>query len=172
MKRITVTTAFAAASALAVGIALALSPSEPSRITAAHSPLRLAADGASGVVTYDSQGVTVAPPIATTSVPAPAAASAQTVMDSFRTQQVPAGVVGKQIDSAAHTVSEAQVTETMPVSPEVVSGVPYAAWVVTYTGLPPVSYAPAPPPAGVSCTFVGVMNRATGDWTEFFSSCS
>jgi hypothetical protein len=138
----------------------------------AHVSTHLAADASSGVVSYDSQGVTVSPPAAAGAVPAPAASTAQSVMQSFRAQQVPAGVIGDQMDSAPHTVAQQQVTESLPVSPEVVAGVPYAAWVVTYSGLPPVSYAPAPPPAGVSCTFVGVMNSATGDWTEFFSSCS
>lgn len=171
MTRLRTALAVAAVAVFAIGVALATAPTGR-HAPASRVPVRLAADGSGDVVTYDSQGVTVAPPMATTVVPAPAAATAQTVMDSFRSQQVPAGVVGKQIDSAPHTVNQAQVTETMPVSPEVVSGVPYAAWVVTYTGLPAVSYAPAPPPAGVSCTFVGVMNRATGDWTEFFSSCS
>ncbi|MDQ1699268.1 MAG: hypothetical protein QOG34_1131 [Frankiaceae bacterium] len=172
MNRITIAAA-AAVAASAIGVVVTISAGAPPHPTALpHVPVRLAADSATGVVSYDSEGVTVAPPLASTSVPAPAAATAQTVMDSFRTQQVPAGVVGKQMDSASHTVGQAQVTESMPVSPEVVAGVPYAAWVVTYTGLPAVSYAPAPPPPGLSCTFVGVMNRATGDWTEFFSSCS
>lgn len=171
MNRITLTAASLAVAGVSFGVLVAVAPDGSARAVA-HVPVRLAADAANGVVTYDSEGVTVAPPIAAPAVPAPAAATAQSVMDSFRSQQVPTGVVGQQMDSAAHTVSQAQVTETMPVSPEVASGVPYAAWVVTYTGLPPVSYAPAPPPPGVSCTFVGVMNRATGDWTEFFSSCS
>jgi len=172
MKRITIVAATAAATAATLGVVLSLTPVAPSRVAATPVPLRLAADGSNGVVTYDSEGVTVAPPITTPSVPAPAAATAQSVMDSFRSQQVPAAVVGNQMENGTHTVSQAQVTETMPTSPEVVAGVAYAAWVVTYTGLPAVSYAPAPPPSGLSCTFVGVMNRATGDWTEFFSSCS
>ncbi len=172
MNRIRVVFASAILAVFALGISLVVAQTGPARVRAAHVPVHLAADGSGAVVSYESQGVTVAPPVATTSLPAPAAETAQTVMDSFRSQQVPSGFVGNQMDSAPHTVDEAQVTETMPVSPEVVSGMPYAAWVVTYTGLPAVSYAPAPPPAGISCTFVGVMNRATGDWTEFFSSCS
>jgi len=171
MKRLTIAALCLATAAGAFGVVLAVAPTGSAR-PAAHVPVRLAADTTDDVVTYATEGVTVAPPIATASIPAPAAATAQSVMDSFRSQQVPAGAIGTQMDSARYTVAQAQVTESMPVSPEVAAGVPYAAWVVTYTGLPPVSYAPAPPPAGVSCTFVGVMNRATGDWTEFFSSCS
>jgi hypothetical protein len=171
MNRIRNSLAAVAIALLAAGIGLAVAPAHPARPPAAHLSAHLTADG-SGSVTYASQGVTFALPSVTTAVPAPAAATAQSVMDSFRSQQVPAGVVGKEMDSAPHTVSQAQVTEVMPTSPEVIANTPYGAWVVTYTGLPAVSYAPAPPPAGVSCTFVGVMNRATGDWTEFFSSCS
>lgn len=171
MKRFTIAAVVLTIAAATLGVVLAVVPTGAAN-TAAQLPVRLAADSSNGVVSYDSEGVTVAPPIATASIPAPAAATAQSVMDSFRSQQVPSGAIGKQIDSAPHTVAQAEVTESMPVSPEVAAGVPYAAWVVTYTGLPPVSYAPAPAPPGVSCTFVGVMNRATGDWTEFFSSCS
>lgn len=172
MNRIRTAIGSTALAVFALGISFAAVHTGPARVRPANAPVHLAADASGDVVTYDSQGVTVAPPVATTSLPAPAAETAQTVMDSFRSQQVPSGVVGNQMDSAPHTVHQAQITETMPVSQEVVSGMPYAAWVVTYTGLPAVSYAPAPPPAGVSCTFVGVMNRATGDWTEFFSSCT
>jgi hypothetical protein len=141
--------------------------------SAAHAPrVHLRADSPSGLVTYDAQGVTVAPPGTVTGATAPVAATAASVLDSFKHQGVPAGAIGTALDSATHTVAEQQVTEALPVSPEVVAGVPYPAWVVTYTGLPPVSYAAAPAPAGITCTFVGVMSRTTGDWTEFFSTCS
>lgn len=171
MRRITIAAALIALATVAAGVVATIA-SRGTGTTAARVPVRLAADASGSVISYDSEGVTIAPPVAAPSLPAPAAATAQSVMDSFRSQQVPSGAIGKQMDSAAYTVAQAQVTESMPVSPEVAAGVPYAAWVVTFTGLPPVSYAPAPPPPGVSCRFVGVMNRATGDWTEFFSACS
>jgi hypothetical protein len=169
--RAAITAALITTAAAAVAVTT-LTGSPSTHHQATPTSLRLAADTPSGVVTYDAQGVTVEPPAATPTAPAPVAATADSVLHSFKAQGVPASAIGSALDTATHTVAEQQVTETLPVTPEIVAGVPYAAWVVTYTGLPPVSYGSGPAPAGVSCTFVGVMSRATGHWTEFFSTCS
>jgi hypothetical protein len=121
---------------------------------------------------YPTEGVSLAAPALPLPPAAPAAASADTVMQSLRAQQPAQGLLGSSVSSSDYTVTQQSVTETMPEGGTgVVAGVPFDAWVVTYNGVAPVSLSGNPAPAGLSCRFVAIMSIATGTWTEWFSSC-
>jgi hypothetical protein len=108
-------------------------------------------------------------PQAPLSAAAPAAASSTAALASFKAQSVPQGAVGGQLSSETPTVVLAEVTDASPQTPGVTENVPYLAWVVTYAGVPAVSYGPVAAPNGATQNFVGIMQVSTGTWTEFFS---
>ena len=98
----------AAATALALGTGLATlvlgTPAGSGRQVAAPVSARLAAADANDVVSYDSQGVTVAPPVATASVPAPS-------LLIFPPPLTPPGPLSAPLKV---NVSAALATETVP----------------------------------------------------------
>jgi hypothetical protein len=123
-------------------------------------------------ITYPAEGVDVSagPP----SSPGPLAADASspsTVLASFVTQGVPKNVVGSLLSSQTPEIDLRTVTEEYPVSPGVTAGTPYTAWVVTYTNTSPIVLGPSSATSTSGCTFVGIMDGSTGDWTEFFQTC-
>lgn len=133
--------------------------------------LRLTADN-TGSTVYPSEGVTLSAPTLPVPPAATAAGSSDSVMQSLRAQEPARGLLGASIDSTTYTVEQKSVTETMPTAVNVTAGVPYDGWVVTFTGVTPVSYSGHPLPSGLSCRFVGIMSIATGTWTEFFVTCT
>jgi len=123
-------------------------------------------------ITYPAEGVDVsasAPSLPAS--PAPDASSPSTVLASFATQGVPKNVLGSLLSSQTPEIDLRTVTEQYPVSADVTAGTPYVAWVVTYTNTSPLVLGPSSATGTSGCTFVGIMDASTGDWTEFFQTC-
>lgn len=137
----------------------------------AHARMVANTTSSSAMVTdYVDMGISYTlTPQASLGSPPPAAASSSAALASFKAQGVPQAVVGTQLSSQTPTVQLAEVTDTSPQTSTVTASVPYLAWVVTYTGLPTVSYGPVAPPSGATQNFVGIMQVSTATWTEFFS---
>lgn len=123
---------------------------------------------ATGTMSFRAEQVTIAQP----TTGQPSNQSAASALQSFKNQQVPQSVIDTVIDSQDPTVSFASVTEGSPSSQEVSANTPFAAWVVMYQTSPAGLYGPGTLPENASCAFVGIQDSATGDWVNFFQSCS
>lgn len=129
-------------------------------------------------ITYPGVGVDIskkAPPV--TGPVAADAISAASALSSFKKQPVPREVLGSLLSSQSAVVELRRVTELYPVSPDVKARQPYTAWVITYSNTTePIVGPPANSSkiasGGKNCGFVGIMDASTGDWTDFFQSCS
>ncbi len=123
-------------------------------------------------ITYPAEGVDVSagPPSSPGSLAA-GASSPGTVLASFVTQGVPKNVLGSLLSSQTPEIDLRTVTEEYPASPDVTAGTPYTAWVVTYKNTSPIVLGPSSATSTPGCTFVGIMDGSTSDWTEFFQTC-
>lgn len=167
-----------AISALTLGLVLARNwPT--ARQPAAHGVRPAAQAGAASARGAGAAGVrtrfpheqlsykTLSGPVSTARADAKTPAAVQA---SFARQSAPRGYLGKLLTSRAPTVTLAMVTDQLPQPRTSVKvGVPYQAWVVTYTNVPIISFGPTKPAKGATQDFVGIMDTATGKWTEFFT---
>jgi hypothetical protein len=73
--------------------------------------------------------------------------------------------------SSTPTVALQLVTENDPTYPGLSPGVHYNAWVLTYTGVKPISHGPKPPPSNITCSVVGIYDLDNSAWTTLFMNC-
>jgi hypothetical protein len=119
---------------------------------------------------YPAQGILLAaaPPDYTPVVTASEALSA------FQQQPVPVGALAGEMSTLEPDVSLHLVTENSPTYAGLAPGATFPAWVVTYSGVTPISYGPAPlaQASAMACKFVGILDLDSMAWTSFFESCT
>jgi hypothetical protein len=164
---------------VAAGVAVASSrdvwhsPRAAQHKVASAKPTRIArlntGPNATTQIVYAEVGVTLSPPVAGGAQTGAAAANPQTVLASFAQQPVPQAILGSLLQNATPSVTQSTVTYQWRVSSQFASGTAYQSWVVTYNNVPVQSYGPKT--VSGTCPFIGIMDSATDNWTEFFQTC-